>query len=98
MLFEGREAVEDWVKWTGRYLEPLGVTDELHTPYSLRHSFKQMLRAGNVNMETANRIFGHEGGTTGEGYGRGPLTPEEARLFLRVVRPPVDLSALHVVR
>ncbi len=97
-LFEGREAVEDWVKWTGRYLEPLGVTDELHTPYSLRHSFKQMLRAGNVNMETANRIFGHEGGTTGEGYARGPLTPEEARLFLRAVRPPLDLSGLHVAR
>lgn len=97
-LFAGADCPADWSQWTGRYLDAIGIDDPLLTPYSLRHSFRVMLRNGNLNRETANRIFGHEEGTTGEDYGRGLLQPDEARAFLSCVKPSTDLSHLHVAR
>jgi integrase len=38
--------------------------------YSLRHSFRQMLRAGNIGDELADKIFGHSTGKVGAEYGR----------------------------
>jgi hypothetical protein len=42
-----------------------------------------------------NKIFGHEGDTVGENYGRQVLTVEEARAFLSNVKPPIELKHLY---
>jgi hypothetical protein len=55
-----------------------------------------MMREANINTEIMNKIFGHEEGTTGENYGRVPLTKREAEAFLKSVRPPIDLSHLYI--
>ena len=39
----------------------IGIDDRQLTIYSLRHSFRQMLRNSNLNIETIDKIFGHEG-------------------------------------
>lgn len=54
--------------------------------YSLRHSFRQMLRAANIGDELANKVFGHETGTMGAGYGK-DLSEQEYNLeFLFTVQ------------
>ncbi len=97
-LFEGAGVPADWSQWTGRYFDSIGIDDPLLPSYSLRHSFKVMMRGGNLNTETMNRIFGHEEGTTGEIYGKGLLIAKEARAFLKAVKATVDLSHLYVSR
>jgi integrase len=82
-----------WSKYLNRYLN-MHVTDAPDLVlYSLRHSFRQMLRAANIGDELANKIFGHESGTVGAGYGK-DLSPQEAELVARSVRPPVELKNL----
>lgn len=97
-LFRGEDCPADWSQWTGRYLKALGVSDRFHVPYSLRHNFRLMLRAGNLNTETANRVFGHEEGVVSEEYGKVPLAAAEAKAVLRCVRAPIDLGHLFVIR
>lgn len=93
-LFLGPDSAKNWSGFTVNYLNKLGVTDLLHVPYSLRHSFRQMMRGANLNTETMNRIFGHEDGTTGEDYGK-ILTRKEAEVFVKGVKAPIDLSHLY---
>lgn len=95
-LFACDQSAKRWSNFTVYYLNKLGVTDRWHVPYSFRHAFREMLREADLNQEVANRIFGHEEGTTGEKYGEGPLTAPMARAFLRKIRSPVDLSHLYV--
>ncbi|KXV79912.1 hypothetical protein AD953_00650, partial [Acetobacter malorum] len=61
--------------------------------YSLRHAFRQMLRASGINEEIVNKVFGHETGKAGEWYGR-TLAVGEARQVVEHVRFPVHLDHL----
>lgn len=97
-LFRGADSAMNWSGFTVYTVNKLGVSDRLHCPYSLRHNFRVMMREANINTEIMNKIFGHEEGTTGENYGRVPLTKREAEAFLKSVRPPFDLSHLYTTR
>jgi len=94
-LFRGLHAPKDWSQWSNRYLASIGVSDREHTTYSLRHAFRQMMRGANLNLEIMNKIFGHEGESVGENYGRQLLTKEEAQAFLQNVKPPIDFKHLY---
>jgi integrase len=79
-----------WSKYLNRYINKHIADAPDLVLYSLRHSFRQMLRAANINEELANKVFGHETGTVGAGYGR-QLSALEAKAFVDAVRPPIDL-------
>lgn len=93
MLF--REVTGDWSGWTNAFLDNIGITDRTVTGYSLRHNFRQMLRASGIIQELIDKVFGHEGQSVGSGYGR-DLSPAEARLVIERVVPPIDLSHLYI--
>jgi integrase len=59
-----------WSKWLNRHLNAKVSDDPQLVLYSLRHSFRQMLRAGNIGDELADKIFGHSTGKVGAEYGR----------------------------
>jgi Transposase IS66 family len=80
-----------WSKWLNRYLNAKMCDDPKLVLYSLRHSYRQMLRAGNIGDDLADKIFGHSNGKVGTGYGK-DLSPDEARLLVTSVPPPVDLQ------
>ena len=82
-----------WSKYLNRYIRKHVADAPDLVLYSLRHSFRQMLRAANIGDELANKVFGHESGTVGAGYGRA-LSPQEAELVAARVRPLVDLGHL----
>lgn len=82
-----------WSKRFNRYLNQHVADDPKLVLYSLRHSFRQMLRAANIGDELADKIFGHSTAKVGAGYGR-DLSVDEARLFVERVRPPIDLRHL----
>jgi integrase len=94
-MVTGPNASEDWSKWCNRYLRDIGLTDPHTVLYSLRHNFRQQLRATSLNPEIVNKVFGHEDGSVGEGYGR-DLAPDEAKLVVEQVRSPVPLEHLMV--
>jgi integrase len=58
-----------WTKWFGRYLDGLGVKDGRKGLHSLRHNFKDALRAGGVPEDLSDALTGHSVGTVGRGYG-----------------------------
>ncbi len=90
-----REVTRDWSGWTNAYLDNIGITDRAVTGYSLRHNFRQMLRASGITQELMDKVFGHEGQSVGSGYGR-DLSPAEARLVIERVVPPIELSHLYI--
>lgn len=92
-LVEGPDAPEDWSKWLNRYLDAIGLDDEALVFYSLRHNFRQQLRAADLHPEIVDKIFGHEGQSVGAGYGR-ELSPSEAKLVVERVKSPVSLAHL----
>lgn len=96
-LFQGGTASADWSKWSNRYLDDIGLDAPTATTHSLRHSFRQMLRAANIGDELMDKVFGHShaGNATGARYGRA-LSPQEARLFVEHVRPPISLVHLRI--
>jgi integrase len=82
-----------WSKYLNRYINR-HVSDEAGLVlYSLRHSFRQMLRAANIGDELANKVFGHDTGTVGAGYGK-DLSEQGAGLVINAVRPLADLKYL----
>lgn len=98
LLFAGGAASANWSKWTNRYFDDLGITDDLVTTYSLRHNFRQMLRAAALGDELMDKVFGHKHGQdskneTGKRYGRA-LSPQEARLVVDRVRSPISVAHL----
>lgn len=100
-LFRGGDASADWSKWCNRYLDEVGLDDLSLTFHSLRHCFRQMLRAARIGDELADKIFGHEDGAdkgggnrTGPRYGR-DLSPQEARAVVEAVSCPVPLVHLY---
>lgn len=92
-LVEGPNGSEDWSKWLNRYLDAIGLDDPAIVAYSLRHNFRQQLRAADLHPEIVDKVFGHEGDSVGHGYGR-DMSPEEARLVFERVRSPIDLTHL----
>ncbi len=82
---EARSAAA-WSKCLNRIINKLVADAPDLVLYSLRHSFRQMLRGANIGDELANKIFGHETGTVGAGYGK-DLSTQEAELVARSVRP-----------
>lgn len=95
-LFQGPRAIVKWTDWPSRYLRDIGVGDQLHSAYSLRHSHRQMLRGSGLSDELIDKSFGHEGLKVGSGYGGGVMTRQEAEAWLRAVKCPIDLSHLCV--
>ncbi|WP_342627836.1 DUF6538 domain-containing protein [Nguyenibacter vanlangensis] len=95
LMDDGREkrSPDAWSKRLNRYLDDIGLTDDALVTYSLRHSFRQMLRAANLNHEVVNRVFGHETGEVGAGYGK-QLSSQEARQVVSKVRFPIPLDHL----
>ncbi|MBC7907247.1 MAG: hypothetical protein H7Y60_10940 [Rhodospirillaceae bacterium] len=93
-LVTGPNASGDWSKWTNLYLDRLGLDDHTLVTYSLRHSFRQMLRAADLKDELSDKVFGHEGNSVGARYGR-DLSPDEARLVVDKVRPLASLMHLY---
>lgn len=95
-LVEGPNGSKDWSKWLNRYLDDIGLTDPLVVAYSLRHNFKQQLRASGLHGEIIDKVFGHEaeeGDKVGGNYGR-DLSPGEAQLVVAKVAPPITLEHL----
>lgn len=97
-LFRGGESCADWSKWTNRYLDAIGLDAPDTATYSLRHNFRQMLRAAGIGDELMNKVFGHAhqengGNETGARYGRA-LSVQEARLVASRVLPPLSLVHL----
>ncbi|HQT90147.1 MAG TPA: hypothetical protein PK677_16710 [Acidiphilium sp.] len=82
-----------WSKLLNRYLNANVADDPQLVLYSLRHSFRQMLRASGIGDELADKVFGHSTGNVGARYGR-DLSAQEARSFVDRVRPPVNLRHL----
>jgi integrase len=82
-----------WSKWCNRYINITVLEDPLLVLYSLRHSFRQTLRAARLGDELMNKIFGHEAGDVGEGYGR-ELSPDEAQAVVDNVKSPIALEHL----
>jgi integrase len=58
-----------WTKWFGRYLHRLGINDGRKGLHSLRHNFKDALRAGGVQEDLSDALTGHSVGTVGRSYG-----------------------------
>ncbi|OZB40386.1 MAG: hypothetical protein B7X48_05070 [Acidiphilium sp. 34-60-192] len=90
---EAPRSAAAWSKRLNRYLNANVVDDPGLVLYSLRHSFRQMLRASGIGDELADKVFGHSTGKVGARYGR-DLSVQEARLFIERVRAPVDMSHL----
>ncbi|MDF3626150.1 hypothetical protein, partial [Brytella acorum] len=90
---QGAITAEGWSKRINRYLQDIGLTDNNLVAYSFRHSFRQMLRVSDLNMEIINKIFGHETGSVGAGYGAN-LSRAVAQQFIDKVKFPVFLGGL----
>src|SRR5262249_25183623 len=58
-----------WTKWFGRYLSGLGINDGRKGLHSLRHNFKDALRAGGVQEDLSDALTGHSVATVGRSYG-----------------------------
>jgi integrase len=64
------EGAKAWGKWFGRYLRETGITDKRKVFHSLRHNFKDALRAGGVPEDLNDSLCGHSNGrSVGRGYG-----------------------------
>jgi integrase len=92
-LVEGPDEPARWTKWTNYYLDEIGLDSEEVSPYSLRHVFRQQLRAADLHPELADKVFGHKGQSVGAGYGR-DLSVSEAQLVVKRVKPPTPLEHL----
>jgi integrase len=58
-----------WTKWFGGYLGGLGINDSHKALHSLRHNFKDALRAGSVPEDLSDALTGHSVATIGRRYG-----------------------------
>jgi integrase len=62
-------ALKAWTKWFTRYLRKAGVEDERKVFHSLRHTFKDALRAANVGEDLNDALCGQKNSTVGRSYG-----------------------------
>lgn len=61
---------DDWTKWFGRHIREIGVKDTRRVFHSLRHGFKDALRAQGVSEDINDALMGQTGGGVGRKYGR----------------------------
>jgi len=66
-----------WTKWFGRYLDDLGITDGRKGLHSLRHCFKDALRAGSVQEDLNDALTGHSVASVGRSYGARACHPAQ---------------------
>jgi len=67
----GNKVVGPFSKWWSRYLGHIGLGDPALTFHSLRHTFVDALRGGEVDIAIIQAIAGHSPGTVTGGYGKG---------------------------
>jgi integrase len=63
------KAANAWTQWFGRYLDRLEISGGRKGLHSLRHGFKDQLRAGGVAEDLNDAITGHSNGSVGRAYG-----------------------------
>jgi integrase len=69
-LFVSQDAgAKACTKWFGRYLAGLGINDGRKGLHSLRHNFKDALRAGGIQEDLNDALMGHSVATVGRSYG-----------------------------
>jgi len=96
---------ERWSKWFGRYIRSssVGVTNPDRVYHSLRHTFKDALRAAGESEDVNDALTGHSGGGVGRTYG----AKEMARRFglrrlaeavAKAQYPGLELSHLYARR
>lgn len=90
-----QDEADAWSKRLNRYIDDIGIDKDNLVCYSFRHNFRQMLRVSGINHEIVNKIFGHETGEVGSGYGSN-LSKSEAVEFINKVKFPIDLMHLYV--
>ncbi|HKD30993.1 MAG TPA: site-specific integrase [Xanthobacteraceae bacterium] len=69
--------IKAWTKWFRRYLDRLGITDERKGLHSLRHNFKDALRAAGVQEDLNDALTGHSVNTVGRSYGARARHPKQ---------------------
>ena len=95
-----RGGAKAWTKWFRRYLDDLGITDHRKGLHSLRHNFKDALRAAGVSEDLNDALTGHSAPTMGRRYGHKIIVERfgMARLAEAVAKVNyngLDLSAIH---
>ena len=91
---------EGWSKWFGRYIRDIGINNPNRVFHSLRHSFKDALRAGGVNEDVNDALLGQSGGGVGRSYGAKDMVyrfgfPRLAEAVSKAAYPGLDLSHLY---
>jgi integrase len=97
-----------WTKWFRRYLDKLGIIDKRKGLHSLRHNFKDALRAAGIAEDLNDALTGHTNQTVGRSYGaRARHAKEHHKVIVdrfgmaqlveaigRVKYPSIDLQAV----
>jgi len=100
--------VAAWTKWFGRHLDKLGIIDKRKGLHSLRHNFKDALRAAGIAEDLNDALTGHTNQTVGRSYGaRARHAKERHKVIVdrfgmaqmveaigRVKYPSIDLQAV----
>jgi hypothetical protein len=100
--------VAAWTKWFRRYLDKLGIIDKHKGLHSLRHNFKDALRAAGIAEDLNDALTGHTNHTVGRSYGaRARHAKERHKVIVdrfgmaqlveaigRVKYPSIDLQAV----
>lgn len=92
---------DDWTKWFGRYIRRIGITDSRRVFHSLRHGFKDALRARGVSEDINDALMGQTGGGgVGRRYGRKAMVARFglanlAETAAKATYPGLDLSHLY---
>jgi integrase len=71
------KAANAWTHWFGRYLDRLGVAGNGKGLHSLRHNFKDALRAGGIPEDLNDALTGHSNRTVGRSYGARARHPSQ---------------------
>jgi integrase len=103
------KAANTWSAWVGRWLDRLGLGGGRRGLHSLRHCFKDALRAGDVAEDLSDALTGHSGGrSVGRLYGARAKHPSQRHKVIvqrfgmprlvaalgKVEYPSIDLEAV----
>lgn len=58
-------------KWWTRYRRRIGIKSKLKTFHSFRHTYKDAMREGEIDVMVENHLMGHKDDSTGGHYGLG---------------------------
>jgi integrase len=88
-----------WTKWFRRYLNSIAITDTRKVLHSLRHGFKDALRAAGIPEDLNDALTGHTLGTVGRRYGAKAIVqrfgmPRLVEAIAKVSYSKLDLSAV----